>query len=1103
MDKYEYQVCTEQIKQLISEKRFAEAMEIADTIDWRRVRSVSMLITVSEIYKVNKRYEDAKDILLLAYERHPNGRDIVYALCELFIKLGDVVQAIESYKEFMAVAPGDANSCILLYKIYKAQDVSLEEQIDVLEEYKRKDYREKWAYELASLYHKTGQEAKCVAECDELILWFGEGKYVRMAMELKMKHQALTRDQQAKFDGRELTGSMPVFEQPVQENSQFGNNAQQTGPMIDKYGEYLQQTGQMGTTGQLDIFANQGVQYDAYGNPVSNSAQQNPYGQPQTDIYGNPVQQNTYGQPQTDMYGNPVQQNAYGQPQTDMYENPAQQNLYSQPQADMYGNPVQVTGGMYSEPSQGIQVTADPGMNHLGMTQDIMVQALGTGMWNTMEMQSQLGSQVREVMQEEPQYVSQTTFNTSDIFNSQPIYQTGDVPQEIEPDSVENTAAPEPAKPVISVHTGVIDISDAELISGSLPGEPLPEEKSTDNSHVSETTDIMSKLQGVIPGTQVREEVKDDFSDGKDIAITGVSSTVNVHKTKSRITGQIPSFLPSGKNNDNEDDDVKIASIRRTGSIEINDSDIIENDSKESVYEIKEETQADEIQRISAISEKAFPGFTVPEIKLDEEKSPEMKEEASSEEPVKPGRPVMKERPVFGADRPSLEKPAVERPRPVFGMKPEPAVNTGAIDSEIEALLSPETDTVRETEPEQEMLPEQEIVPEKESTEEVVSDNETIREVPAFVSPFEEESDVPQVIQKRITSELPKVPENEKLTPVGDEEGHYPYDTVTDIGYVEELPEIEQPEDVDDILKTGKIPAAEVEKALAYETDAVKEAEEYEIADVDEDDEDDDEGQLPTFMRGDIRARREFDDSEYRIFCRYDGMEPLKAQLVDAMDTMSMNPQDGNIVIMGPESVDCKGIAISLVKAMQSKNPYFSGKVAKISGEALNRKNIKGTLEKLENGALVVERAGGLTRESVILITETLSDSNKPILVIFEGQKEDVKPLFKYSKQMKTVFNARIDIAEFTDEDLVNYGRGYALEKEYSIDDMGGLALHNRISEMQTFNHSVTTDEVREIIDMAIEHVDKRNMGHFMDYLLGRRYDDEDNIILSEKDFIF
>lgn len=866
MDKYEYQVCTEQIKKLISEKRFTEAMEIADTIDWRRVRSVSMLVTVSEIYKVNKRYEDAKDILLLAYERHPNGRDIVYALCELFIKLGDVVQAIESYKEFMAVAPDDPNSYILLYKIYKAQDVSLEEQIDVLEEYKRKDYREKWAYELASLYHKTGQEAKCVAECDELILWFGEGKYVRKAMELKMQHTALSKDQQAKYDGRAVTTSLPSFEQPLQQNSQFGNNAQQTGPMIDQYGEYIQQTGSLGTTGALGTTGQIEQSQMAPG-------MQPPYGT---------------GQMQ------PVYVDAYG-------------NQY---QYDAYGNPILVTPEMYQDPSQPIQVTPD--MKHLGMTQDIMTQALGTGVWNTVDLQDHLSNQVREVM--------------------------GDEPEEIKAEP-----EPDPVKPAISVNTGVIDLSEADLSVSTIPSgsDELNVDDSVDTVQPTSepSEDIMSQLDGIIPGTVAdkADVVEEKVSDGSD------------------LSDEAPSY-------------------------KIND---------------ETETPDEEISRISAISEKAFPGYKAPEIVLEKDEK-----------------------------------------------KPEEDTNTGITD-----------------------------------------DTEVASDV-ADSTVDDDQKDDTLIAMKDMSEET----------------GHYPYDTVTDIGYVEELPEIDQPEDVDEILKTGKIPVDEISKATAYETDSVEEIDELDVEEVDDDE---DDGQMPLYMRGDIRARREFDDDEYRIFCRYDGMENMKAQLVDALDRMSMDPNHGNIVIMGPESADCKGIAINIVKAMQNKNPMFSGKVAKISGEALNKKNIKLTLEKLENGALIVERAGGLTQDSVILITNTLMDSDKKVIVIFEGIREHIKPLFKYTKHMKTVFDARIDIAEYTNEDLVNYGRGYALEREYSIDEMGGLALHNRISEMQTFDHKVTIDEVKEIIDAAIDHVDRKNMGHFMDMLLGRRYDDMDNIILSEKDFIF
>ena len=197
MDKYEYKVRADEIKTLIAD---AEAVKIADSIDWRRVKSVMMLCTISDLYKINRRYEESRDILLLAYERHTGGRLIVYSLCELSIKLEEYVQAIEYYKEFVQIAPKDTGRYILQYKLYEAQDVSLEERIAVLEEFKKKEYREKWAYELAYLYHRVGLATKCVEECNEMFLWFGEGRYVLKALELKALHEALTPEQQAKLD---------------------------------------------------------------------------------------------------------------------------------------------------------------------------------------------------------------------------------------------------------------------------------------------------------------------------------------------------------------------------------------------------------------------------------------------------------------------------------------------------------------------------------------------------------------------------------------------------------------------------------------------------------------------------------------------------------------------------------------------------------------------------------------------------------------------------------------------------------------------------------------------------------------------------------------
>ena len=230
MDKYEYKIRAEEIKTLISQKKYAEAARVADTIDWTRVKSVMMLCTVSDVYKVNRRFDDAKLLLEMANERHPSGRMILYSLCDLAIRMGDVVGAVEYYKDFEQVAPNDSGRYVLQYKLYEAQNVGLEERIAVLEELKKKDYREKWAYELAYLYHRVGLATKCVEECDELILWFGEGKYVMKAMELKTLHQPLTPSQQKKFDAYMMRRQgLRVYEEP-EKDAAAGDGQRKAGP---------------------------------------------------------------------------------------------------------------------------------------------------------------------------------------------------------------------------------------------------------------------------------------------------------------------------------------------------------------------------------------------------------------------------------------------------------------------------------------------------------------------------------------------------------------------------------------------------------------------------------------------------------------------------------------------------------------------------------------------------------------------------------------------------------------------------------------------------------------------------------------------------------
>ena len=203
MDKYEYNLKLEEINRLVENENYEDAAQIADTIDWRRVRNARTLCMISEIYEANGRLEDSKAILLRAYRRSQLGRIVLYRLTEVAIKMREFDEAVEYYSEFVNAAPNDNSRFVLKYKIYRGRGSSLEDQIAILEEYKQKEYTEKWAYELAKLYYKAGLIQKCVEECDDLVLWFRQGKYVIKALELKSSMSPLTPVQQAIYDHKD------------------------------------------------------------------------------------------------------------------------------------------------------------------------------------------------------------------------------------------------------------------------------------------------------------------------------------------------------------------------------------------------------------------------------------------------------------------------------------------------------------------------------------------------------------------------------------------------------------------------------------------------------------------------------------------------------------------------------------------------------------------------------------------------------------------------------------------------------------------------------------------------------------------------------------
>lgn len=230
MDKYEYKLKAEQIRKLVKEENYVSAMKIANTIDWRRVKNVAMLCLVSDVYERNEKYEDSHEILLMAYDRSPIGRLIVYKLTELAVKMKDFQDAQDYYREFSEISPNDSSADILKYKINKGKGAGAEELIPILEAFKEKEYHEEWAYELAGLYHQAGNVTKCIEECDQIFLWFRDGKFVEKALELKMLYQPLSEEQRNRYDHKN-DSKEPIIKED-QEESEDNNLVMMTEDMF-------------------------------------------------------------------------------------------------------------------------------------------------------------------------------------------------------------------------------------------------------------------------------------------------------------------------------------------------------------------------------------------------------------------------------------------------------------------------------------------------------------------------------------------------------------------------------------------------------------------------------------------------------------------------------------------------------------------------------------------------------------------------------------------------------------------------------------------------------------------------------------------------------
>ncbi len=1004
MDKYEYKVRADEIKSLISEGEYEEAVKIADSIDWRRVKSVMMLCTISDLYKINRRYEDSRNILLLAYEKQ-KGRLIVYSLCELSIKLGEYVQAIEYYKEFVQLAPRDSGRYVLQYKLYEAQDVSLEERIEVLEELKRHDYREKWAYELAYLYHRVGLESKCIEECDEMILWFGEGRYVLKAYELKMLHTPLTPEQQQKYEELKSHNGMRASDLAVDQAAVREEAKYETEDEGDD--EYSRQMNQLtDDTKQIPKpeSASPADDLDIQVKPVDVSQYntinlQKELAESMRELLENKTEEMPVGEVNdlmmTQMYV-PVDHAENESAQAD--EAVGQEAIYV---PDM--QPVELQTEQSAAAKESGTEIQEAEQQEVPVQDAAYVEATGL-------------EQPVEEKQEKPQLVLRQDTDEMKLITDEDLKQTDEE--------------------VFFGNTSEVNVQDVvseltEKNTDRTAFRPVEEEQAEVTSQgMPVSLDAMSNT-GVIRTFNRKSGYDDMLSQEYDGQLSLV--VPESEQVEKQITGQlsIEDVMAEWERMKKENEERRLKEIRervrkqtdnlfadfdestKSGLLEELENAMVTAAMKEE--KLRADKEKPKVVKVSDIEKQREEKTAYPqkkeEVKPEPVKEPEEMIEESVEEVV-----VEEEQPVT---EPVMEEVQVQDSDPE-----EPVEDAGIMDEEEEAA--------------------------DESGEEIVKE------------PAEE-----------VIEEPKKLPLRRKKTKVQQN-----FDETQNI--------VLEFEDIPEMTEKAHEPASPAKKLK--EPRVIKQEDE------------------PVQTTGEETASagkgRELTEHEKEEFAPFIHHRRTRHQIAEVIDNISLASYTGNVVVTGEEGTESTAFAKLLIKDVQSNDSNFSGKVAKISGSVLNKKDITETLNKLANGALIVENAAALKKPSVDILLREMNQEEKGLILVLEDTKNRMDAFLAKNKDLQEVFNLRVDLEALDDQTLVKYARKYALEQEYSIDDLGILALHTRIADMQTGDHEVTLSEIEELVDEAIYYADKKTPKHFFDVLFGNRYDDEDMIILREKDFM-
>lgn len=1001
MDKSEYKTKLEEVEKLIASGNEEEGLYLLDTMSWRKVRNVNALLSASEIYEEHGRLDDARELLELAHERSPIGRMIIYRLALLCIRLETYSEAKDYYEEFVEIAPHDSLRYIISYKLAKAQGADNITLISILEELKEHDFLEEWAYELALLYHKSGQTEKCISVCDELILWYGDGPYVESAMELKMVHQPLDEQQENKYRSFKLRrdGITEVMPQEI--------------PTGGK-GEILRAPIEIPEVAlSTDRFNTQNLQAEIKKNieQIMNATEEEEVDDKMEGIK-ELVEEIPYAKVPKDATG-PIEKAVMKKRESKKIDDTLK-SRFKEYLAEEYDGQISLSIPETEdiEPQIAGQMTIDQVLADWQKTARAAEAALAE-------------ADEQQLLNVKAKAIEEATQIIDRLENAKEELDAGVAPKELlKKEYLDGVEDKNEIESLLSQDTRYLP-AGAKATMETI--KTLEEEgaESTLDKYATKRVDSKAVEQEAFKKQSTFKIPKIDVSgeaSGVGLEVPIVEGVVAKEATKA--TGVIAGSL---------------VDTAEAVSSENWNPEVFEPENDVQLVDKATEMVADVNDMLAKEIDRAERGTTtrlpiIDTLPTDDDASEQENQTESVPEektPVAEPRSEFAEESIIDEEQTRAFAEAV-----VALMKEESAENQqDDIDPEYEEEIRRSEDVLRALEADVEIEPEPE----------------------------------PEIVENIETSEpVVEVEESEEI--------------IKQIEEDEVLPEIE--------------PAEEVAESIYYEED--------------EDDDDDIAISEDAFSQAiyDEMPQTSLTKEEKELFTYFtpiEGMERSLCQiLTGARARLSSDgtTSTGNIIIQGGEGSGKTTLATSIIQVLQTEIGKPSGNVGKIDGENLNGKDLNKLFSRIRNGCLIIEHAGDISRECALELSAQMEQDETGVLVILEDVRKGIERVMALNPAFSRKFTEKIVIPVMTIDELVNFGKAYAADMGYSIDEMGVLALYDRINLIQRFDHPTNLNEVKEIMDDAIDEAESGGgIKGFFGRLGSKHYDDAGNLILQEKDF--